>query len=77
MVTAGRCVENDMSWLTDERGCGNCRWCGMDMDMDPFCQNKKVDKTGFGLDINIARRPMAVCGPEGKLFEKRIAKSQM
>lgn len=50
------------SWL-DKDGCGNCNYCGMDMDLDPFCVNQQVlqqrsEHTGrsydYGLDINVA-----------------------
>lgn len=60
-----------MSWLTDERGCGNCRYCSMDMDMEPFCKNPKNYGALWGLYINFARAPWSHCGPDGKLFEER------
>lgn len=53
-----------MSWTTDEKGCGKCNSCGMDMDMEPFCVNTPVLEQAakdyghtfpYGLLINEAR----------------------
>lgn len=53
-----------MTWVTDPLGCGKCDFCGMDMDMDPFCVNVQVldlrteitgKKYPYGLDIHPAR----------------------
>ena len=44
--------------------CRNCSYCGMDMDMEPFCTNKKIEEVAFsitgrhfewGLNVNDAR----------------------
>jgi hypothetical protein len=63
-----------MTWLFDEKGCGKCDSCGMDMDMAPFCVNEKVlsqsaqngRSAPFGLTINAAR---LIC--TGDLFTPR------
>jgi hypothetical protein len=53
-----------MTWLSDEKGCGKCDNCGMDMDMEPFCVDSKTLATAketlgrefpWGLNINPAR----------------------
>lgn len=55
--------------------CGNCEFCGMDMEMDPYCVNKEVLKkrteiTGktypFGLDIS---RAIDLCQGDFKVVE--------
>lgn len=56
------------------QGCGKCRWCAMDMDMDPFCYNPTVRAqagTTVGIGLNAAVR--SYCGKNGKLslFEPR------
>ncbi len=51
---------------TDPDGCSHCAYCGMDMDMDPYCAHPKVKKAHpYGLNINIATRDF--CEKDGKL----------
>lgn len=61
-----------------EKSCMNCNYCGMDMDMEPFCVNKEVlakrtAETGrnypWGLDVNPAREQC-----KGDFFEPRKPK---
>lgn len=66
--------EQYMSWLTDLRGCGKCKSCGMDMDLEPYCAHsevKRFHKHPHGININVARRDGSPCGPDGALFEQR------
>lgn len=67
-----------MTWLNDDKGCGKCNNCGMDMDMEPFCVNNIVlDEAKkslgrdfpWGLNINPAR---VIC--KGDMFEPRVDK---
>lgn len=62
-----------MDWQT---GCRNCRSCGMDMDLDPYCVKQEVlalrtAETGreypWGLDVGRAWR---LCS--AKWFERRV-----
>jgi len=54
-------------------GCGKCRWCSMDMDMDPYCTNPEIKKAAgatVGIGLNAA---VQTCTKDGKLslFEPR------
>lgn len=57
-------------------GCAKCRWCAMDMDMDPFCTEPSIKEAAgstVGIGLNAAVR--SYCGKDGKLslFEPRSA----
>lgn len=64
-----------MTWLSDEKGCGKCNHCGMDMDMAPFCVSERVLSQSalngraapYGLNINPAR---IIC--KGDFFTQRV-----
>jgi hypothetical protein len=64
-----------MTWLSDEKGCGKCNHCAMDMDMAPFCTSAPVlaqsaqngTAAPFGLNLNPAR---LIC--KGDLFTQRV-----
>ncbi len=46
---------NRLRIWTDPGGCSGCDYCGMDMDMDPFCAHPTVTaKHRYGLNINYA-----------------------
>ena len=56
---------------TDPGGCSSCNFCGMDMDMDPYCVHPKVLKEhphGYGINHAIKE----TCGTDLKLWEKRV-----
>lgn len=71
--------------MSDRRNCTECRYCGMDMDMDPYCAHPEVLKTNrWGSSVNVVRgaplrgdderRRLSYygrCGQEAKLFEPR------
>jgi hypothetical protein len=55
---------------TDPGGCSSCKFCGMDMDMDPYCVHPKVlENHPYGYGINHAIRE--TCGTDLNLWEKR------
>jgi hypothetical protein len=55
---------------TDPGGCSSCIYCGMDMDMGPFCSHPQVlVKYSYGVGLHTAIRDF--CGPELKLYEER------
>lgn len=58
---------NGSCW-TDPGQCSSCKFCSMDMDMDPFCVHEKVLKENpYGLGINLAIKEF--CGKKLKLRE--------
>lgn len=57
---------------TDPGGCSSCKFCGMDMDMEPYCVHPNLlPQWPAGLVINSAIRDY--CGESLKLWEKRNA----
>lgn len=57
---------------TDPGGCSTCKYCGMDMEMEPYCAHPKVtasSRFGYGMGINSAIQQF--CGPDLKLREAR------
>ena len=62
--------KNKVVCWTDPGGCSSCRFCSMDMDMDPYCVHPKVlMKHPYGFGINGAIKE--TCGADLKLWEKR------
>jgi len=61
------------SW-TDPGQCSSCKYCGMDMDMSPYCVEPSVlEKYTYGLKINCAIQDY--CGQELRLrVEKESGK---
>ncbi len=66
-----------MTTWTDPDRCSSCKYCGMDMDMSPFCWEPTVlEARPEGLNLNSAIQDF--CGPELKLrvpqdpFRERI-----
>lgn len=56
---------------TDPERCSGCKYCSMDMDMDPFCMHPEVAKLHpFGLNLNAAIDKF--CGEDLKLRVQRI-----
>ncbi len=52
--------------------CHDCRYCGMDMDMDPYCVNPKVlEKHVYGLSLGSTKIASFCLSPELPLFEPR------
>lgn len=63
--------------------CRDCKYCGMDMDMDPFCVHPSVLKTNqYGSNVSVVRGAQlgdervklphyGLCGLNAVLFEKR------
>ncbi len=61
---------------TDPDGCSGCDYCGMDMDMDPFCVHPTVKaKHPIGLNISTAIRDFCGEGDKLKLWKKREPRS--
>ena len=57
-----------MSVWTDPGQCSSCKFCAMDMDLDPFCVHPKVlENHNWGLNINTAIENF--CGQTLKLRE--------
>lgn len=55
-----------MTTWTSPGQCSSCKYCSMDMDMEPFCVEPTVVKNHqYGLKINYAIQDF--CGPELKL----------
>ena len=53
------------SWLEPGR-CSSCKFCGMDMDMGPYCAHPNVTADHpYGLNLNQAVQ--IHCGPDLKL----------
>lgn len=55
-------------------GCGKCRWCAMDMEMDPYCTNpevKKVVGATVGIGLNTALQTCVTVDGKLNLFEPR------
>lgn len=51
---------------TDPDGCSGCAYCGMDMDLDPYCVHPTVTADHrYGLNINLAIQ--RYCGDGDKL----------
>lgn len=60
---------------TDSDGCSGCKFCGMDMDMDPYCVHPTL-KAEHPDGLNIGKAIQRFCGDNtGKLtlWEKRPA----
>lgn len=57
-----------------KRECFNCDFCGMDMDMDPYCAHPKVlEKFPFGKALY---NPNEFCpSPELPLFKPRTERT--
>ena len=66
--------------------CFDCKFCGMDMDMDPYCAHPKViEHNPYGSNTNFVRGSSGfseehmqkphynLCGQEATLFEARKA----
>jgi hypothetical protein len=61
---------------TDPGGCSGCDYCGMDMDLDPFCVHPTVKaEHPWGLTINKAIQLFCGEGDKLKLWKKREARS--
>lgn len=59
-----------MAIWTDPRGCSGCEYCGMDMDMAPYCVAPDVLKEWpNGVNINMAIDRF--CGPDLSLWKQR------
>ena len=59
------------AWWLDKGGCGHCHYCGMDMDMDPYCVHPTVVKDNpYGLNISKALK--LYC--DHKLWQERDKK---
>lgn len=59
----------EMSVWTEPGGCSTCKYCGMDMEMNPFCVHREVTKKyPYGLNINNAIKDY--CGKDLKLREE-------
>jgi hypothetical protein len=55
---------------TDPGRCSSCKFCGMDMDLDPYCAHPKViARHKWGLVINKAIADF--CGPDLALREEK------
>lgn len=60
-----------ITWL-DEGGCGNCDYCGMDMEMEPYCVHPLiVKKFSYGLNINKALKDFCRINEVNTLYKKR------
>lgn len=58
-----------------ERHCRDCRSCGMDMDLDPYCAHQKVlEEHPYGLVLHSPKISTFCPGPEKPLFEAREEK---
>ena len=58
--------------MTDDRRCRECRFSGMDMDMDPYCAHARViAEHPYGLVLHSLRIATFCPGPEKPLFEER------
>ena len=59
-----------MTTWTSPGQCSSCNFCGMDMDMAPYCSHPNVTLDHpYGLNINEAIK--LHCGPNLKLREER------
>ena len=57
---------------TDPDACSGCKYCGMDMDMDPYCSHPNVlKKHPYGLVIRTAITSFCLDGEKLSLWEKR------
>lgn len=58
-----------------KRECRDCKYCGMDMDMEPYCVHPEVLKRmPFGQILSSIAAPTIEgkeCGPSKKLWEER------
>ena len=70
--------------MSDEKRCFDCDFCGMDMDLEPYCAHPDVLKTNpWGSNTNVVRGAKFsnddrtklphynLCGQDAKLFEIR------
>lgn len=61
-----------MTVWTEPGRCSTCRYCGMDMNMNPFCVHPKVlVNYSWGLDLNTAIADY--CGKDLNLREEKVA----
>lgn len=57
------------SWSSPGR-CSSCEFCGMDMEMDPYCAEPSVTEGHpYGLNLNSAIKEF--CGPDLRLRKER------
>ncbi len=55
---------------TDPGRCSTCKYCGMDMDMSPYCVHPKVlEFHRYG--VNLTKAITDFCGEELKLREAK------
>lgn len=54
---------------TDPGGCSSCKFCSMDMEMDPYCVHPTVTKTPRGIYGVLINRALQTC--KLKLREER------
>ena len=61
-----------MDNIDPARTCRNCRWSGMDMDLDPYCaQPKVVEKYLYGVVLSSTKILEFCPSPALPLFELR------
>jgi hypothetical protein len=61
--------------VSEKRDCRDCKFSGMDMDMDPYCVHKKVlAEHPYGLVLHSPKIVTFCSAPEHPLFEERGAK---
>jgi hypothetical protein len=59
------------TWLDPDR-CSGCNFCGMDMDMDPYCVHPQVLKVHpWGVGLTTALNSFCRQGDKLTLWEKR------
>lgn len=55
-----------------EKHCRDCKFCGMDMDMDPYCVHPRVlEEHPYGLVLHNIEIASFCPAPEHPLFEAR------
>jgi hypothetical protein len=59
-----------VSVWTAPNGCSNCKYCAMDMDMDPFCTHPAVEKS-YQAGLSIGTAIELFCGNPHTLWRKR------
>lgn len=65
--------------MTDNK-CDTCQYCGMDMDMDPYCSHPEVLKRmPYGqtlCSLDAPTRKGKECGPDRKLWKIRETRTK-
>ncbi len=61
---------------TEPGRCSTCKYCAMDMDMDPYCTHPKVLEF-FRYGVNISKAINDFCGEDLKLREPRLVEDSL